>query len=344
MIHRQNYLDLRAFLHHCERELQLHPSTVERNRGALRHLLQWADDQPFPTARRIDPVYPACLVARDLSPASIAKHLSIARAFYSYARDAWRIRYHDVTEHWISLLRPPRGHRLESRLEVREYYTLDDVRRLLAVSAETLREQRAQAAVALLFLSGMRAGALVTLPLSCVDLPHRELRQLPEIGVHTKNGKAAVTYLLEIPDLLDVVSAWDARMRSQFAPDALWFPSVARSGGTLLPYPTCRDNRASALRDDLCLLCQRAGLPYLSPHKLRHGHVVHALKQAHDLADLKAISQNVMHSSVTITDGIYGNLVGNDVRDTIARLGNSQTGDGLQEKLDELLTLLRPPA
>jgi integrase len=340
MINRQNYLDLRVFLHHCERGLQLHPSTVERIRGHLRHTLEWADDTPFPQARRLDPVYPAYLVALDLSPASLTKGLGNARSFFRFARDAWRLRYREIDDQWISLLRPPRGHRLESRLEVRTYYTLDDVRRLLAVSAETLREQRTRAAIAMLFLSGMRDGALMTLPLSCVDIARREIRQLPEAGVQTKNGKAAVTYLLEIPDLMGVVASWDARLREQFAPDALWVPSVARSGETLLPYPTCYGNRASVLRDDLALLCQRAGMPYLSPHKLRHGHVVHALKQARDLADLKAISQNVMHSSVTITDGIYGNLIGNEVRETIAQLGQARSAE-LQVKVNELLELLR---
>ena len=64
------------------------------------------------------------------------------------------------------------------------------------------------------------------------------------------------------------------------------------------------------------MICALANVPYLSPHKLRHGHVVHALRQARNLEDLKAISQNVMHSSITITDGIYGNLAGDTVRDT----------------------------
>ncbi len=60
--------------------------------------------------------------------------------------------------------------------------------------------------------------------------------------------------------------------------------------------------------------------PYHSPHKLRHGHTVHALKQAKDIADLKAISQNLMHSSITITDGVYGVLGKEDVATRIAGL------------------------
>ena len=58
---------------------------------------------------------------------------------------------------------------------------------------------------------------------------------------------------------------------------------------------------------------------------------------------MKAISQNVMHESIVITDSIYGNLLTDDVKNTIARLGTeTQTGDGLEAKIDELLQLIRP--
>ena len=69
------------------------------------------------------------------------------------------------------------------------------------------------------------------------------------------------------------------------------------------------------------LICERAGVPYQSPHKLRHGHVVHALKQARNMAELKAISQNIMHASVIITDQVYGKLINDNVRDVISNLG-----------------------
>lgn len=39
------------------------------------------------------------------------------------------------------------------------------------------------------------------------------------------------------------------------------------------------------------------------------------------MGELKAISQNVMHASVTITDQVYGRLVDDDVRAAISGLG-----------------------
>lgn len=62
-------------------------------------------------------------------------------------------------------------------------------------------------------------------------------------------------------------------------------------------------------------------MPYHSPHKFRHGHAVYALKNAKDVSALKAVSQNLMHGNLTITDGIDGVLSETDVREQIARLG-----------------------
>jgi hypothetical protein len=55
------------------------------------------------------------------------------------------------------------------------------------------------------------------------------------------------------------------------------------------------------------------------------------LKLAKDIAALKAVRQNPMHSNISITDGVYGMLSDNDVRGHIATLGKqiftSETND-----------------
>ena len=64
-------------------------------------------------------------------------------------------------------------------------------------------------------------------------------------------------------------------------------------------------------------------MPYHSPHKFRHGFAVYALKNAKDIPALKAVSQNLMHSNLSITDGVYRILSEVDVRDQIKELGKS---------------------
>ena len=99
-------------------------------------------------------------------------------------------------------------------------------------------------------------------------------------------------------------------------------------------------HRASIARRDLRLWLDRVGLPYHSPHKFRHGHAVYALKQAKDIPALKAISQNLMHSNLSVTDGVYGILSDNDVQAQILGLGKSlSTGD--EDLIKSIRDLLR---
>lgn len=362
MINRSNYLQIRAYLRHIDRVRQNDPHTVKRARAHLRHLLEWADETPLTKSRAIDPTYPAYLLtarndsrAIPLAPASIIKGLVVARQFFSFARMEWPHLYKPISDSWIEQLQPPRHIHKDTRLPARKYFSLEDVRKIAAVSAETLREERGQVAVCMLFLSGMRAEALASLPIHCVDLLASQIAQLPESGVRTKGRKAAITYLLDIPELLSVIQRWDQRVR-QLPPTALWYATLSTDGMTITAAEKAYEGRHDTVERDVRLICKRAGVEYLSPHKLRHGHVVYALKNARNMADLKAVSQNIMHASVTITDQVYGNLINNDVKEIIASLGThpspkvlstgerSALGGGLDgviaQKLAELLALI----
>ena len=79
------------------------------------------------------------------------------------------------------------------------FVTLDEVRKILALPIELndLPIVRDQAAVAMLFLSGMRATAFCTLPIAAVDLPNRLIKQWPSLGVATKNYKSDSTTITQ---------------------------------------------------------------------------------------------------------------------------------------------------
>jgi len=102
----------------------------------------------------------------------------------------------------------------------------------------------------MLFLSGMRADALASIPISCVDLPNRRISQLPESGVRTKNRKAALTYLLEIPELLAVVERWNSRIQC-LPQGALWYTTVSSDGMTLTPTTIACEGRTGVIEDDV---------------------------------------------------------------------------------------------
>ena len=346
MIYRQNWLDVRDYLHHIERVRQNDPETVKRARSHLRHLLEWADETPLTKARSIDPTFPTYLLSaradgreKTLAPASIVKGLANARQFFSFARAEWSLRYRLISESWIELLQPPRLIRSDARPPVRNIFDIEQVQKVADVSTETLREERAKVAVCMLFVSGMRADALASLPISCVHLDQRTIEQFPLMGVRTKNRKAAITFLLDIPEILDVVQRWDQRVRDELPTNALWYSPLTRDGMSFAPTIEAALRRYDVIEEDVRLICRRAGVDYQTPHKLRHGHVVWGLKRARTIEELKAISQNVMHSSITITDGIYGNLVKDDVRTVISQLGKQNKSD--EAELFRLIEMLK---
>lgn len=157
---------------------------------------------------------------------------------------------------------------------------------------------------------------------------------MPSLGIRTKNRKAGITYLLDIPDLLDVVHAWDRKV-SHMAPTSLWYATLDPGGTCLHETARAIRGRASVIGDDLRPLCQRAGVEYKSPHKFRHGHIVYARGLARNMEEVKAISQNVLHANAIITDQVYSALTNGQVQTTIASLGKQKEADTA-----ELLRLL----
>jgi len=69
-----------------------------------------------------------------------------------------------------------------------------------------------------------------------------------------------------------------------------------------------------------------AGLPYKSAHKFRHGHAVYGLQHAQTMADYKAVSMNLMHGDIKITDEIYAPILSDEVQQRINRLADYEPG------------------
>jgi integrase len=193
--------------------------------------------------------------------------------------------------------------------------------------------------MAFLYLSGMRVGAFLTLPIECVDLNQMKIYQVPAMGVSTKFHKAGITTLLNIPEILKIVREWDEAVRSNFSPKQTWFAPICRTRGSYGHFYVSEKKaspyRSKELRREMLMLCKRAGVTFWSAHKLRHGHAVFGIKNAQNIKELKAISQNLMHSSLTVTDGIYGNLTGEDFTETVSMLGHTITGKEMENGLSE---------
>ncbi len=338
MINRENWKAVRLYLQY-RREVDLISKSSQRlEESWLRHLLEWADDVQFLNVSKIRPSFPQyILTARrhgndSLSSVYVTHVIRCAHRFFRWLINHRR-GFSSVSAVWLDTLKV-RGMVIEH--VDHEIVTIEEIRAIVSAPVQTIRDRRIRASAVFWFLSGIRVGAFVTLPLVAVDLDTLTVKQFPRLGVRTKFKKHATTFLLDIPDLLEVVQAWDKEVRA--AGSRFWFATVSPETGFIdSSVETVGIHRGIRARKDLQAWLSQVGLPYHSPHKFRHGHAVYALKNAKDISALKAVSQNLMHANLSITDGVYGILSDMDVKAEIHALGKSRKDDDVLWAVRELL-------
>ncbi|MFQ5922649.1 MAG: tyrosine-type recombinase/integrase [Anaerolineales bacterium] len=321
MVNRKNYLLARAYFEYLDEVAQLTEETTSRYWFLLKHLLLWADEVPLAHAHEIRPSFPSFLSTSrldrgkgSLAPATLVKAIRVAKRLLSWAKLVHPVKFKHLPKHWIDSLKPPRAPQPPAD---HEFVSSDEVRKLASqgIPEDDLATRRDQAAACMLFLSGMRGSAFCATPVSAIDLSTRTIQQWPSLGVRTKMGKSATTYLINIPELLERVESWDRTVRSQLPATAMWYaPTISRWGEQVLSADAPGKNRVTALAKRMRKLFAIAGLPYKSPHKFRHGYAVFALQHAQTMADYKAVSMNLMHADIRVTDGIYAALAGQEVQ------------------------------
>ncbi|MBI5304881.1 MAG: tyrosine-type recombinase/integrase [Chloroflexi bacterium] len=326
---------------------QLDRDSLNRYWAYLKHLLLWADEVFFGRVMDKRPTFAMYLISdREASglpafaPVTLRKIFQTAKRFFLWAKTTYPREFQAMPMAWIDALRLPRTTQVT---QDHIFVTLDEVKQLVALSVDEndLATRRDQAAVAMLFLSGMRAGAFGSLTLECVDLTSRTIKQSLSLGVKTKNSKTATTYLLNIPELLAVVSKWDTFIRERLPITAPWYaPIISQWGEQTLSANQPGSNRNIALAKRFRKLFTEAGLPYRSPHKFRHGHAVFALQHANTMADYKAVSMNLMHSDIRVTDGIYAPLARDEVKERIIGQTSTQVQLAVDEKNTQIINRL----
>ena len=202
MINRGNWKLVKAYLKYRQEVGQLGEMSLRADETRLRHVLEWADERPFQKAMSIRPTLPDYLqTARkdsrgeELSPAYTKKVINAAHHFGEWLV-THRTGFKSGLSRWLDTLKAPRRPQTEDRQH--EAVTLEEIRKIAAAPTHTLWEERVKAAAVFWFLSGIRIGAFVTLPIQAIDLKQRTVKQWPKLGVKTKFGKHSTTYLLNI--------------------------------------------------------------------------------------------------------------------------------------------------
>ena len=346
MVNRKNYLLIKQHLTYLDDVEQITEVSLERYRFYLKHLLRWADEALLTKPTSIRPAFPAYVSSlpgrraeTNISITSQKKIIQAAKRFFDWAKKTFPRQFHTLPIAWIEALRAPRN---AQGAEDHKFVSLEEVIKLTTfqVEEDNLALKRDQAAAAMLFLSGMRAGAFTTLPIEAVDLGDSSVKQWSELGVQTKNGKRAITYLLKIPELMKVVEEWDSKVRNSLDSSARWYTPIENCWGEQsLSTKAPGMNRAQALSKRLRILYKTVGLEYQSPHKFRHGHAVYGRQCSKNMSDYKAVSTNLMHSDIKITDQIYAPMEPEEVGCRIAGLTSEPPGQ-LEGELPEYINNL----
>ena len=332
LVNRENYLLVKNYLAILHEDGQVSEKSVVRYRFYLRHVLLWANETPFHQAHTIKPSLFAYLSEIETEPGkplageTQKKVIEQARKLFEWCKMEHGTEFRAMPSTWIQKLKFQKKNFAQADTEA-EFVTLDEAIALATLPGEPgdLAHWRDCAMAARLFLTGERASAAVTSPISAINFDDFSLKQWPELGVKTKNRKKATTYLLKIPELLEVARSWDAFVRANLPPTAPWYASInSQWGEQTLTDAEPGENRNVALNKRLRFLFEQAGLPFRSAHKFRHGHAAYGILHCETMADYKALSLNLMHESLEITDSIYVHLKRDEQRERIARLSAQQ--------------------
>lgn len=343
MINRDNWKSVRAYLKYRRNYHSLSEGSLRCEEDMLRRVLEWADARPFGDAPKILPTLPDYLRrarqednGKPLSSSYVKKIIGSGRRFLNWLAMHHRATHRAITPAWLDTLRPLK---MIEQPKEHEAVTLEEIQAMAAAPMFTMSDKRIRAAAVFWYLSGIRIGAFLTLPLCAVDLELGAVKQWPSLGVHTKNSKHETTYIYQIPELLAVVREWDTEVRAVLPESGLWFAPLLDTG-EIDTTPTKSNWRYSGASKDLRDWLKRVGLRYHSPHKFRHGHAVYGLMHSDNMTIYKAVSQNMMHESISITDKIYARLTKDHRHQQISTLGQrkaSSDAKGLRRKLLELV-------
>ncbi len=351
MIRRENWLMTESYLAEL-RESASNKSldTISRYEFSLRPLLIWADDlsfeNAFSTNNQSFSSYVANLHARRgdgfLAAESQKKIIIVSKIFLEWAIAKRLVNSKKMGEDSLRKMVYPK---VQSSGADPISVSFDEIKKIAAYDfGNNLALTRDQAAMCFAYLSGARADSIVSASIKTIDLEKMEFKQLKEMGVRTKNSKSAVTFLLPIPDLLNVVKRWDAIVRSSLPETALWYaPLDSKWGDYSFSVNEAGKNRAGALAGQFKSIYEKIGMTdqSKSPHKFRHGFAVYALSKCKNMADYQAVSRNLMHSNLAITDSIYAVMEREERRKVIAGFAPSYL-PAVEDDLEKLLSAINP--
>lgn len=175
-------------------------------------------------------------------------------------------------------------------------------------------EKRNRAIVALILLTGVRDGALVSLKLKHINIAEQRLDQDAR-EVNTKFSKTFQTWFFPVGrDALEIITAWVLHLRKEllFSDDDPLFPKtkvgVGENGFEVKGLDRQCWSNAGPVRKIFKESFECANLDYYSPHSIRSTLARFGQTLGLPIRTYKAWSKNLGHSNMMTTFSSYGDV------------------------------------
>ncbi len=263
---------------------------------------------------------------RDLSPADVRRALAPhagrpwQREVYTILSSALRIAEDDemIVRNPASRVRVKKLQRYE-----REVLTTEQV----AALVEAIRGDGLEAYFLTALSTGARSGELRALRWSDIDfdtgdlLIERGITRTPQTGwvigpTKTAHSRRTVWLPEEVRKALEQ-HRWEQRLARQKASRQKWDAAEKEYGALVFRTRTGMPLSLQAVGRKLRKVLDRAGLPRVRGHDLRHGAATYLLNAGVPMA---TVSRTLGHSTIAVTVDTYGHLMQDAQRDAGARL------------------------
>ncbi len=246
--------------------------------------------------------------AKGYSASTIVHTLGDAKAFFE-----WLVRqrgYKSMDRDLPEYFTPSKRHSALARVAREKVIPTPEQLRLLLemMPVGTWSERRNRAVIALLFLTGARDGAAISLRMKHIDVEVRRVFQ-DATEVNTKFSKTMTTEWFPVGEHIErIVIDWLEERRADGASaDAPVLPRAPNPFEALQgPRPEAFWKTATSVRAILKTATAAAGIAYFHPHAIRDTLATMFGRMANTLEEMGALSQNLGHEHFATTRQNYG--------------------------------------
>lgn len=215
-----------------------------------------------------------------------------------------------------------------------DYPTFEQAKQIIeSIEVKTEVDRRDKALISFTLLTGIRAEALMTLSLGCINIDKMLVTQFVKNGVKTKFRKDIVSKIFNFDDnLLNYFVDWFNYLREKklFGNEDPLFPkgknTQEENNFTFVCNFVEKEfwQAHSSIRNIFIQRATGAGIKAFSPHKYRHLAIKLAFDKCKNAAEIKAISQSFGHEDVSTTIQVYGNYRPDELSEILDGINSNQ--------------------